>query len=68
MKNFLSKIICFLLKHPCVETGRRGIQLKEVKCLRCNGLFVSHPDYGDTLIPSTESFVEIYERHKNYIK
>ncbi len=52
MKTLWKRILCFFGGHPCEPTGRRGIVMKEWRCQRCGGLYVSHADYGRCLLPA----------------
>lgn len=59
MKKIWSKLACFFTGHPVVPTGRHGTVLVEHKCLRCGGVYISHPDHGDQLLPWNPEFEEI---------
>ena len=63
----LKRLLCFFLGHPCVATGRHGYLLHEWRCQRCDGLYISHVDHGDMLLPADSDFDRIL-RDENWIK
>lgn len=54
MRRFLNWLRCSVFGHPCVPTGRHGIVLQEWRCLRCSGVYISHADHGNLLVPANE--------------
>jgi hypothetical protein len=40
-------LICSILGHNVVQTGRRGFFLSEWRCLRCKRRFISHWRHGN---------------------
>lgn len=50
----MNRLLCFLFGHLCEPTGRRGIVLREWRCERCGGLYISHRDYGNAIVPADE--------------
>jgi len=65
MKKWFRKLCCFFLKHPCKPTGRHAVQLREWKCDRCGGVFVSNtPEYGNMLLDSDEDFDTLFKDYE----
>lgn len=67
--KILCKLKCFFIGHDCEETGRHGITLTELRCKRCDGLYISHKDYGNMLVPANDDSDRIFEnRMKQEVK
>lgn len=60
--RFKTWFSCRFGGHPCTPTGRRGVTLREWKCQRCGGIYVSHTAYGNTLIPADSASDIIFTR------
>lgn len=59
-RALIKNTICLFLGHPCLETGRRGLVIREQYCTRCGYYFVSSDDpyHGKSLISMNERFEE----------
>jgi hypothetical protein len=67
--TWFKKLLCFFKGHSCEPTGRHAVQLREWKCQRCGGLYVSNePEYGDMLLPSDGDFVKLFEDYRDMLK
>lgn len=64
MKRLLNKLRCLLFGHPCVATGRHGYVLHEWHCTRCGNTFISHIEYGNTLVSADEESDRIFRRQE----
>jgi hypothetical protein len=63
LRHFVRRFICLVRSHPCEATGRRGYALREWRCQRCGGVFISHIDYDRVLLPATPASDEMLTRH-----
>jgi hypothetical protein len=68
LRRLVRRFSCFGQGHPCEATGRRGYALREWRCQRCGGVFISHSDYGQQLIPATPDSDEMLIRHMEAIR
>ncbi len=68
MKRLWNYLLCLFGGHPCEPTGRHGYLLIELRCTRCGGVYIKHGDYGNALIPASESSDFILVRHMEAIE
>ena len=66
--TWLKRIACFFFGHPCVPTGRRGLVLTEHCCIRCDGIYVSHRDHGNALLPANEESDRIFADEERWLR
>jgi hypothetical protein len=52
LESVVRRVWCFVTGHPCEPTGRHAILLREWRCKRCGGLYISHAEYGNCLLPA----------------
>ena len=68
VRRIIRRFLCVTQGHPCEATGRRGYALREWRCQRCGGVFISHSDYGRALLPATPDSDEMLIRHMEAIR
>lgn len=68
LRRLGAKVLCLVQGHPCEPTGRHAILLREWRCLRCGGLFVSHIEHGNALLPADEDSNRIFRDYADAIK
>jgi len=68
LERLVRRFLCFVQGHPCKATGRRGYALREWRCQRCGGVYISHSDYGRALLPATPDSDEMLVRHMEAIR
>lgn len=52
----MKRLLCWLLGHDVLETGRRAYSLWEVQCLRCRRRFVGCDGHGYRLLDLDPDF------------
>lgn len=57
----INRVLCFVTGHPCEPTGRHGYVVREWRCQRCGGLYASHREYGDVLLPVDARLDQIFK-------
>jgi hypothetical protein len=65
MKHW-KRLVCLLLGHPVIPTGRHGVVLREWECGRCGGIYVSHPDYDGKLLPTNSELEAIFRENRKW--
>ena len=68
LRRLVRRVLCFVQGHSCEATGRRGYALREWRCQRCGGVFISHSGYGRALLPATPDSGEMLIRHMEAIR
>ena len=67
IQNMVQRILCFVQGHVCEPTGRHGIVIREMLCLRCGGLYAQHIEHGNCLLPVDADLDQVFrDREKAF--